>query len=99
MSDAVGLTAHATRHDDRVVFHLSGELDLATVPILDRLLAQNAQGDIEVDCSELNFLDSSGLGVLLSTSKSRSITLVHPNELIMSVLDITGVKDLFRIVP
>lgn len=98
MSDAAEFTAHVTHHDDRAVFVLTGELDLSTVPVLDRLLAYNAEGDLEVDCSNLTFMDSSGLGLLLSTSKNRKITLVRPNALIVSLLGITGVKDFFRIV-
>jgi len=40
-----------------------GELDLATAPRLERVL-RGLGGDITVDCQHLDFIDSTGLGVL-----------------------------------
>lgn len=41
-----------------------GELDLATVPQLERALT-GLTGDITVDCQDVSFLDSTALGVLV----------------------------------
>ena len=52
--------------DGRVIA-LSGELDLAGVEQLTQQLreAQSVDGALTIDLSELEFIDSSGLGVLL----------------------------------
>ena len=49
------------------VLALSGELDLAGAPALDAALAaaREAGGGLTVDLTELEFIDSSGLGTLV----------------------------------
>jgi anti-anti-sigma factor len=57
-----------TRRDaDGATVALSGELDLAGVPALDDALraARDAGGPLTIDLSDLAFIDSSGLGVLV----------------------------------
>jgi anti-sigma B factor antagonist len=49
-------------HGTQVVVH--GELDLATAPQLRRAL-HGLAGDVTVDCRDLEFIDSTGLGVLV----------------------------------
>jgi anti-anti-sigma factor len=52
---------------DGCIIALSGELDLQGVERLTQQLreAQSADGSLTIDLSELEFIDSSGLGVLL----------------------------------
>jgi len=54
-------------------FRVAGELDLLTVPQLrDALSGAGIQGpDVVLDFSDVSFVDSSGLGLLLSTAKTR----------------------------
>jgi anti-sigma B factor antagonist len=50
------------------VVRVSGELDMDTAPALQDFLqavAEAGAGQVVLDCSELTFLDSSGLGILL----------------------------------
>jgi anti-anti-sigma factor len=57
-----------TRRDaDGATVVLSGELDLAGVKALDEALhaAREAGGPLTIDLSHLEFIDSSGLGVLV----------------------------------
>jgi anti-anti-sigma factor len=57
-----------TRRDaDGATVSLSGELDLAGVKALDDALraARDEGGPMTIDLSELEFIDSSGLGVLV----------------------------------
>lgn len=58
---------HTRQVDGAVVLGLSGELDLAGAPELDAALAaaREAGGGLTLDLSELEFIDSSGLGVLV----------------------------------
>src|ERR1044072_4319424 len=65
---AEGLFPVATRRDgDGVILVLWGELDLAGERVLEEALesARSAGGTLTVDLSELHFIDSSGLRVLV----------------------------------
>ena len=57
----------AREADGATVLALSGELDLAGAPELDAALAaaRDAGGGLTLDLSDLEFIDSSGLGVLV----------------------------------
>jgi len=48
-------------------FHLFGELDLASSPVLAEalMLAARGTGDLRLDLNELAFIDSSGIRALL----------------------------------
>ena len=46
------------------VVRLAGELDLAGVPRLERALA-GLDGDVELDCSGVEFIDASGLAAFV----------------------------------
>ena len=76
------------------VVTLVGELDLATGPALRNRLAR-IDGDIEVDCSRLAFIDAIGLGVFVSAKKrcdrrGWKFVLVEPSPLLLRLLEITG---------
>ena len=48
--------------------HVRGEIDLATAPALRACLLA-LEGDVIVDLSEVDFLDSTGIGVLVAQRK------------------------------
>ena len=54
--------------DPRIV-KLRGELDLATAGELEQTLA-SSRGNVEIDCTGLEFIDSSGLHVLVDVHKA-----------------------------
>ena len=58
--------------DDRSVLALSGELDLSTIPRVEpRLFAElRARSGLVVDLSELSFIDSSGIAVLIAAQRA-----------------------------
>jgi anti-anti-sigma factor len=59
------------RSEDRAVLHLRGELDLSSVSELERELdavfGEDGREPIVVDLSELAFMDSTGLALLVRT--------------------------------
>jgi anti-sigma B factor antagonist len=57
--------------EDAPGFRVSGELDLLTVPQLrDALSSMGPQGtEVVLDFAGVSFVDSSGLGLLLSTAR------------------------------
>ena len=82
-----------------------GELDVATVPVLESALDSvlNLHGGraVEVDLSGVSFIDSSGLGVLVTGLKRAQ---EHGGTLIVrglqpsprKVFEITGLLELFQ---
>jgi anti-sigma B factor antagonist len=54
------------------IVSLSGELDLSTIPLIDkRLLAEaSAKGAVIVDLTDVSFIDSTGIGLLIQAFRS-----------------------------
>jgi anti-sigma B factor antagonist len=90
---------------DRAVVSLEGELDLATAPQLREqlvTLAEQADTVIVVDLTNLAFIDSTGLSVLvMALNRSRAgggtIVLRNPSQSVMRILEITGLVSVFGI--
>ena len=79
------------------VVTLVGELDIATGPELRDHVAA-IDGDIEVDCSRLAFIDAAGLDFFVSAHKQCDaqgwkFVLVEPSPLLLRLLDITGLDE------
>ena len=89
------------------VVSVSGEVDLATAPALERTLrgaAEDQTGEVIVDLSRCSFLDSRGLTALLATrerlgSSDRSLGLVLSNPNVLKIFRITGFDQIFEIYP
>ena len=66
MSGNDGLSVERSHDDGELVLDLDGEIDLATSPLLEQRLTQVTDGKhVVLDCSAVDFLDSSGLRVML----------------------------------
>jgi anti-sigma B factor antagonist len=84
---------------------LAGELDIADVPRLEHALdaaIAETTGAFLLDLCELEFLDSSGIRVLLRARallgrEDRVLVLVCPAGPVRRALELTGVVDLFAI--
>jgi anti-sigma B factor antagonist len=83
-----------------------GEIDMATAPQLRELLKgliDAGSTRIVLDCRGLEFLDSSGIGVLVSVRKRLGddgvLMLEAPPARVRKVLDLTGVSEHVTIVP
>lgn len=101
------LTIDRADHDDETVMSVGGEIDVYTAPLVrERLDAVIADGrvDLVVDLSQVRFLDSTGLGVLvgrlkLTRSRGGSLRLVAIEEKVLKVFGITGLDKVFEIYP
>jgi anti-sigma B factor antagonist len=94
--------------DDQIqLFGLGGTLDIATSPTLRAALleaADRANHEIVVDLTQLEFLDSTGLGALIgahkrATEHGGSVRLVAHEGQILRLLRITGLLDVFSVYP
>ncbi len=103
------LTIDVTTTDDgnTQVYVLHGSLDIATSPSLRAALldaAAQRNHRILVDLTQLEFLDSTGLGALIGAHKRAiefdgSIRLIAQEGQILRLLRITGLLDVFHVYP
>ena len=75
---------------------LAGELDLAGAPRLTEALLDfaSSQGDLHLDLTEVSFMDSSGLRVILALARSRGdngYVVLDPSAAVMRILEIVGI--------
>lgn len=99
------LGMEVSEKDGFVVLSVKGEVDVATAPPLrQRLIALVDDGwkRIVVDLEGVDFLDSTGLGVLVSVLKrlrtnEGDLLLVCTRRQVLKVLEITGLTSVFSI--
>lgn len=75
---------------------IAGEIDAHTAPAVAAALAAAEHDPLIVDLSAVDFVDSSGLRVLLEAHQARkaagnSLVLAQPSPAVQRVLDVAGV--------
>ena len=83
-----------------------GELDIATVPILERVFEVACDDStarmIVVDLTELSFIDSSGLNLLLrmktACEEADRLRVVNGSPAVTRLLDVSGIRPLLPII-
>ena len=82
---------------------LEGRLDTTTAPDLEKELKDSLDGTTELimDLEKLEYISSAGLRVLLSAQKTMNkqgkMKLIHVNEIIMEIFEVTGFSDILII--
>ena len=85
--------------DEEAVFSLEGKLDTLTAPDLEKELKESLDGvsKLTLDFEKLEYISSAGLRVLITAqkmmSKQGSMKLIHVNEIVQEVFEITGLAD------
>lgn len=106
MTESEHLRVDVQSGAERVVVRLGGELDLASAPVLEREL-ENGQIDaapmLVFDLDGLEFLDSTGLQVLLAThrratERGQQFAITRGSPQVQRLLDITRVAERLTIV-
>ncbi|GBF49596.1 anti-sigma factor antagonist [Leptospira ryugenii] len=90
---------------DSATIHFIGSLSIRDTPTLRSELSRLKDNGIKYivfDFKELNFLDSSGIGVLLHTynwAKERegSVKIIHMSKEVKSIFTISNLLDLFSV--
>jgi anti-sigma B factor antagonist len=101
----VDITLNSHDESGHTVLEVAGEVDVYTAPTLrDRItdLLDAGQRRLVVDLTNVEFIDSTGLGVLvgaLNRAKELggSLVLVCPQERVLKLLRITGLDDVFAV--
>jgi anti-sigma B factor antagonist len=94
-----------TSNSDSQVITVSGEVDLATSPELDVAIIgalESGTQSLVIDLSDVSFMDSSGLGVIVRGLKrcreaDKDLDLVISNERVLKVFGITGLDQVIPI--
>ena len=82
---------------------LQGELDTMTAPELEQELKEglNDITEITFDLSELNYISSAGLRVLLMAKRGMryggKVKVVNANEIVREVFEVTGFDEILTI--
>ena len=107
MSDMGGVFLHTQVKDvgGMKVVELEGEIDLSTAAVFKETVyevIESGHTDLVIDLSGLEFMDSTGLGVLVAalkktTTEGGSIRLICDKRNILKVFTITGLDKVFSI--
>jgi anti-anti-sigma factor len=100
------LLIDVSREGERVVLRLDGELDLASVPLLESELEGATQDDpatIVLDLRGLEFIDSTGLRAILlldkrSTERGATLALVRGSPQVQRLMTMTRVDEHLKII-
>ncbi len=83
--------------------NVNGEIDLNTVEVLEKALneALPQKKDIIIDMTNVRFIDSTGIGLLVQTYKrlkqmGKKITILNAQENVRKVFKITCLEDTFN---
>ena len=95
------------RSEERTLVTVSGELDAATASYLcGRLAELEMEGatNVVLDLARLNFMDSTGLGVIVTEHKrvqrvGGTLTIFSPSSPVRRLFEITGLTQCLDIVP
>lgn len=86
-----------------ITLKIIGRLDTTTAPELEATVDGCVAGlkDLVMDCSELEYVSSAGLRVILKAQKlmnaQGTMKVMNVNETIMEVFEITGFADILNI--
>ena len=97
------MTIERKTENDVVTLTLAGRLDTATAPERETEVdaCAGTVKDLVLDLKDLEYTSSAGLRVILKAqkmmNKQGSMKLIHVNEDVMEVFDITGFLDILNI--
>ncbi|RJP27255.1 MAG: anti-sigma factor antagonist [Actinobacteria bacterium] len=107
LSDTGGviLNTHVREVGGIPVVELEGEIDLSTSPVFKETVygvIESGKIDVIIDLNALEFMDSTGLGVLVAALKKTSmeggsIRLICNKRNILKVFTVTGLDKVFSI--
>jgi anti-sigma B factor antagonist len=102
----LSLTITSDSANGAVVIHVGGDLDVYTAPRLKEALDEAVAGGgrLVLDLSEVHFIDSTALGVLVGTHQetqqnNSELRLVVEDPFLLKIFHITGFDGVFSIFP
>jgi anti-sigma B factor antagonist len=97
------LSVDVTEGPSETVIRLSGELDLSSVGPLQKTVDEVVAAETDsvvFDLSDLSFLDSTGIGLLVRTSvRIDSIKIRNPSPFVRQIIQMMGLAGALPIEP
>ena len=97
------MTINKERNNETLTLVIEGRLDTVTAPELEKVVNEETADikELLLDMNALEYISSAGLRVILKAQKKMnaqgSMKLIHVNDTIMEVFDITGFADILTI--
>jgi anti-sigma B factor antagonist len=90
---------------DTAVVIVAGDIEMMTIKeFKDKLLAlgKDSEKDIELNMGEVNYIDSSGVGVLISLlklqkKKGKTVKITEVSDKVLNVLKLSSLADVFNL--
>lgn len=87
--------------DDILVIEIDGDVEMTKIKSIKSELmkiVEDNDNDVDIDFSKVNYLDSSGIGVLLTISKmlkqkGKRLRLVHLSERLQRIVELSSLQD------
>lgn len=92
-----------TQNAGAMTIAIEGRIDTTTAPQLEAEVKASLDDVTELvfDMEKLDYVSSAGLRVLLSTQKAMNkkgeMKLIHVNETVMEIFEVTGFSDILNI--
>lgn len=91
--------------NDQVNVIVNGDIEMMTIKeFKEKLfdLGQNVDKDVELDLSNVDYIDSSGVGVLISLmklqkKKGKNLKISKVSSQVMNVLQLSSLSDVFNL--
>ncbi len=79
-------------------FIITGRIDTMTAPDLENAISTDIQ-DLTMDFSNVNYISSAGLRVLLLAQKKikGALKIAHPNNVVLDIFKLTGLDQALTI--
>ena len=97
------MTIYQEKSGSALTVTLDGRLDTSTAPALEKTLKESLDrvSELTLDLTGLEYISSAGLRVLLAAQKIMNrqgkMKLIHVNEIIMEIFEVTGFSDILTI--
>ena len=97
------MTINVQKDGEKLILSPEGRIDTVTSPEFSKSIDDNIEGvkELVIHLEKLEYISSAGLRVLLTTQKNMNkvgtMKLIHVNDVIMDVFNITGFVDILTI--
>lgn len=101
----MNLSVNTEKNNDHTVVKIAGEIDAYTAPELKESflpLMKESSNHVQVDLEEVNYMDSTGLGVFVSALKASNesgstFEVINVHDRVYRIFKITGLDEIIQI--
>ena len=98
------MNINAKSEGDQLTLEIEGRIDAKAVPELEACIKSSLSGvrNLVIDLAKTVYISSAGLRVLLIAQKQMNkqgeMTVIHVNEDLMEIFEVTGFTDILTII-